>query len=348
MIHFKPFNEPYEFLFLNKPHGKSISFKSGETIKAEVMDVMPNGAVFVRIKDTTAMIKTEIPLQKDTTLLLRVMDSANSDKKIKLQLLEQFKPSKDIASSIKNLDFKQNRELLIELIKNYPNKIDILKSWVDSGLTKELQDINKNIKNLFLTFKQKSTIENFLNIKDLDYRKLENIIKNSGVFFESKLKSKKDLSNDLKSILLDLQESTKDKKIKQEISHALNQIESYQFLSEIIDGVYTFLPIFWDSLDRGEIAIKRGENRGYLCRISLDFQDLGEVDATVFLYENDIKIDLFVENQEFKKEIRKNIDFLKSQLKEDGFANIFINFVKRDDEYLEKIANFKSIVDVKV
>ena len=85
MIHFKPYTEPYEFLFLTKPLGKSISFKTGETIKAEVIDVLPNGAIIARIKDQHVAIKTEIPLQKDTTLLLRVMDSSTTDKKLKLQ-----------------------------------------------------------------------------------------------------------------------------------------------------------------------------------------------------------------------------------------------------------------------
>lgn len=355
MIHFKPFNEPFEFLFLNKPLGKSISFKPGESVKAEVIDILPNGAIIAKIKDTIAQLKTEIPLQKDTTLLLKVMDSANSDKKLKLQLVEQFKSPVNITDVIRNLDFKENKELLFKIIDNYPNRVEVLKALIDSDLLKEV-NINKEIKFLIVASKNQENsffeqIGNiFKNINDINPKNLEEIIKNSGIIYESKLKKlKKEPKEDLKSILIEIENKIEDKKIKKDISTLLNQIESFQLLSKFIGGVYTFLPIIWDSLDKGEIAIKNKEKESYLCKISLNFNDLGLVDTTIFLHKNNIKIDFFVENSDLKKEMAKNEDLLKQELANDGFKNIFINFsLQKDDKMLEKMVNFKSIVDIKV
>ena len=358
MIHFKPFNEPFEFLFLNKPHGKSITFKPGETIKAEVIDILPNGAIIAKIKDTVAQLKTEIPLQKDTTLLLKVMDSANSDKKLKLQILKQFKPSKNISETIKNLNFKENKELLLKIAESNQNKSEILKTLIDNGLLKETDAITHKIKNLITSLKNQENIYFekigvlFKDIKEINPKHIEEMIKNSGIFYESKAKKREkriELKNDLKSILFELESNAKDKKIKEDASSLINQIESFQLLSKMIDGIYTFLPILWDSLDEGKIAVKRGEKESYLCKISLNFKDLGLVDTTIFLHKNDIKIDFYVENSRLKNEMSKNIDFLKKELFDDGFENLFINFsLQKDDKMLEKVANFKSLVDVKV
>ncbi len=168
-------------------------------------------------------------------------------------------------------------------------------------------------------------------------------------FVEKKIDSKT-IQSDLKSILYDILQGVKDEKIKEDIHTVLNHIETFQLLSKITESFYTFLPIFWDSLNGGNIAIKKNEEKDhYLCKITLDFQDLGFIDTAVFLYKKDLKVDFFIENSKLKNQIKKNIEFLKSDLSNEGFLNIFINFLsKKDDNDLEKLLKFKSIVDIKV
>lgn len=349
MIHFKPYNEPFEFIFLNKPLGKSISLKPGETLKVEVVDVLPNGSIIARIKDQHVAIKTEIPLQKDTTLLLRVMDSANVDKKLKLHLIEQFK-SKE---SINLIDLLQKFDLsnidnLFKISNTNQNKEIILKFLIENGLFEELKSITKDIKNLFS--KLNSSDNFFKSIKDLDYESFKEIIKNSGIFYENRLKRQdfESIKKDLKYTLFDLSQKIEDKNIKHEIKNILDKIESFQLFTHLTNSFYTFLPLIWDSLNGGDIAIKKAKDKEqYLCKISLDFEDLGVVEASIFLHQKDLKIDFFIEDQKLKDEIKSGILDLKSSLQEDGFKNIFISFLSQKYE-LKKFSSFKSIVDIKV
>jgi len=367
MIHFKPYAEPIEFLLLTKPLGKSISFKTGETIKAEVIDILPNGGVIARIKGQHVAIKTEIPLQKDTSLLLRVMDSGSPDKKLKLQLINVFKQNEKISNleeSLKNIDIKQNSDILIKLIEESPNnKEAILRFLIDKGLVDELKNINKNIQNFITELNNVKNIDTkslerlrsiFVDISKITDKNLEEILKNSGLLYESKVKklnihkNLKEIEGDLKNIFLNIQDRVDEKKVKEDIQNILNQIESFQLLSRTIGGLYTFLPLIWDSLNSGQFVVKKSdEKEQYLCKIMLDFDQIGVVDTTLFLYKKDLKIDFKIENDLFKNAIRKNIDFLISELKKDDFSNIFVSF-SDDSKNLKELLNFKSLIDIKV
>jgi len=368
MIHFKPYTEPYEFLLINKPLGKSISFKTGETIKAEVIDILPNGGIIARIKDSHVAIKTEIPLQKDTTLLLRVMDSASTDKKLKLQLINIFKRNVKILNleeSLKNIDIKQNSDILIKLVEeSQNNKEAVFRFLMDKGLIDELKNINKNVQNVITELNNMKNIDAqsldrlksiFVDISKLTSKNLEEMIRNSGLLYESKVKklnthkNYKEIEDDLKNILLNIQDKIDEKKVKEDIQNILNQIESFQLLSKTIGGLYTFLPLIWDSLKSGHFAVKKSdEKKQYLCKITLDFDQIGLIDSTLFLYKKDLKIDFKIENDLFKRAIQKNIDFLISELKKDDFSNIFVSFSNNDSKDLKELLSFKSLIDIKV
>ncbi|MDQ7056652.1 MAG: hypothetical protein Q9M89_09465 [Persephonella sp.] len=86
MINFKPLISNYEFFQIVKPLGKSIHLKSGENVKAEVIDILPTGGVVLRMKGGLLTVETDIPLQKDTTLLLKIL-STSPEHRLKIQLI---------------------------------------------------------------------------------------------------------------------------------------------------------------------------------------------------------------------------------------------------------------------
>ena len=178
---------------------------------------------------------------------------------------------------------------------------------------------------------------------------LKKAVENSGVFFENKISKKvdkKEILKDIKASLLAIYNETEDKEVKKEISNLVTNIQNYQLLSNLIDGIYTYLPLIWDGLDNSEFIMKKGEKKNqYLCKIVLDFKDIGKVDSTLFLFENDLKIVLDVENRDFEKNLKKGIEVLKSVLKKEGFENIFISFGKGVD--IKNLQKFSSIIDIK-
>ncbi|WP_281950569.1 hypothetical protein [Nitrosophilus kaiyonis] len=358
MIHFKPYTEPFEFLYLNKPLGKSISFKVGETIKAEVIDILPNGAVVARLKGQHVHIKTEIPLKKDTNLLLRVMDTQDSDKKLKLQILSTESRNKNILDKLENIDIKLNQDVYIKLSKNEHNKELILKQLIEKDFFNEYENLTKNMQNILKNLENKN-IDNslinslksqFINLSKIDFLQIKKAIEDSGIFFENKISKKiekKDIIKDIKASLLSILDNTEDKDIKKEVSHLISSIQNYQLLSNLIDGIYTYLPLIWDELNDSEFIMKKGEKKNqYLCKIILDFVDYGKVDSTIFLFGDDLKIVFEIESKDFEKNLKNSIEVLKQELKKDGFENIFVSFGKGID--IKNLQKLSSIIDTKV
>ncbi|RMD45940.1 MAG: hypothetical protein D6831_02735, partial [Aquificota bacterium] len=172
MLFFKPFNHPYEFLQISKPLGHSIILKPGETLKAEVIDILPTGGIVIKAKGIHITVQTEIPLRKDTQLLLKVMDSGESGKKLKLQILSilgkdgQLKINTDFFKEIPSVVKNQASEMAFTemVLKHIP---DIL----SSGKKELFLDIflsilkNKEISVNFEIFKNSGF---FVHIKDIN------------------------------------------------------------------------------------------------------------------------------------------------------------------------------------
>ena len=175
-----------------------------------------------------------------------------------------------------------------------------------------------------------SNLKNFFpNIKDLTPEKLKEALINSGIFYENKIKKGKirDLNKDIKGILL----SKKD--ISSEEKRLIREIESYQILSKLTGGIFSYIPVLWEDLKRGDIFMKKG-NKGknvYFCRIDLDFKSLGKVFTGVFLFGKDLYLNFYVENERLKNLINNEMEELKKELTDD-FNAVSIKFLKEIPE----------------
>ncbi|WP_200762422.1 flagellar hook-length control protein FliK [Nitrosophilus alvini] len=388
MIHFKPFNENIEFLILTKPLGKSISFKAGETLKAEVIDILPNGGVIARIKGQHVAIKTEIPLRKDDSLLLRVMDSANSDKSLKLQFLTYIKPQKsqfseleknlktatqnlqrgivsqnsDIKILLKSADAAENLKMAVSKLLHQTNLLSQTKNILNDTISL-LEDIGKiPMKNETLQNISKAVSEIFVNAENIAESNIKNMLQNSGVLYEAKLKEVlknrenrlKHIKSDLKGLLLGLKEeiikigggSDTDKKIDQ----VLSQIEILQLYSKATDAFYTFLPIIWEGLEEGSIAFKKrkGKKEFYLCRISLNFSAFGEIEVMALLNRSEINITFRTQSNQLRDVLSADIQNLKNEIEKDGIRVGFIKFINSSDKNFDEFMHFENVVNIKV
>lgn len=169
MINFKPVQQNFEFFNIVKPLGASIPLSSGESIKADVVDVLPSGAVVLRIKDGYVTVKTEIPLTKENQLLLKVLELKENI--LKLQIVDIKSRENQQAEKIRQI-LGTNPELLVQSFDRLPPQTQ--------------KEVINFLQGQLRTF-QIDSIPNGTTPESLSLETLKKTIENSGIFFENKL-----------------------------------------------------------------------------------------------------------------------------------------------------------------
>jgi hypothetical protein len=101
MINFK-ISDLFEGLItVTKPLGKPIPLNVGEIVKGEVMDLLSTGGVTLRIKGGFITARTDIPLQKDTEVMLKVIGTPSSPNELKLQFIGMAEKEKAAPPELK-------------------------------------------------------------------------------------------------------------------------------------------------------------------------------------------------------------------------------------------------------
>jgi len=129
------------------------------------------------------------------------------------------------------------------------------------------------------------------------------------------------LSQDLKSVLLKAGEEIaksahpNQTEILKHVDKLLLQIDYFQLLSHLSNSSSLYLPFSWESLEEGNINIKKDKNSVFYCDIDLKLKEYGELKLKLALYEeNQINIHIYSQNREFKEIVRENIASLRSAL----------------------------------
>ncbi len=345
MINIKPFTSPYEYVQITKLSGHSISLKAGEVAKAEVVDILPTGAVVIRLKGNYITVRTEIPLQKDTSLLLKILELP-VDNRLKLQLISV-------------LDEKGNLSVNNEALKDI--ELSSLSKVISNENLNEFEKIM--LSNIIRNRIKKANVEEGMlkNISFLDNftpEKLKNSIFNSGVFFEAKMKKltegkKVDIKNDLKAALMKelSQESILDYIFNrgdlQSKKELLNDIIMYQFLSKLTNSVYTHIPSIFKGIKYLDVSLKKEENGSTFIKIDICFEEKGRVMAIITYYEGSLNVFFKFEDDNFRKVCESNIKQLKEKLI--NFSPNFFFFGKETDfDKLETFEISKHILELKI
>lgn len=129
------------------------------------------------------------------------------------------------------------------------------------------------------------------------------------------------LSEDLKSILLKAGEEIANSshpnqgELLKLVDKLSLQIDYYQLLSHLSNSSSLYLPFSWDSLEEGNINIKKDKEDRFYCDIDLKLKEYGELKLKLALYEeNQINIHIYSDNREFKEIVKENIGALRSAL----------------------------------
>ncbi len=309
MINFKTVNYEAELLNTLKPVAKGVSFKTGESVKAEVVDILPSGGVVVRAKGQLLEVQSEIPLQKGTQLLLKVLNLDESNRLI----------LKILSLSNSNIQFKALENINTE-------NIDFSKIFSHIKGLEEIQD------NLIQTWKFSGEV-------------LKETILNSGLFFERKLLKKENIEDDFKFKLYKLLEDTslsnEEKKVVKEL---INAITNHQIISKDFQSIFIFLPLILPDLKISHFLYKKISQKnkeGHFVAISFDFVDVGKLIVSLFNIDKYLAITFYAENKEFLKKIRENVSRLEKDLNEKFKVNfMFSNKLPKIKDLLKKEDNF--------
>ncbi len=86
-------------------------------------------------------------------------------------------------------------------------------------------------------------------------------------------------------------------------------------MSHLSDNSSIYLPFSWDSLEEGQIHLKKAEDDKFYCDIELKLKEYGELHVRLVLYDkNQINIQIVSNNNEFKNIVKENLSILRSSL----------------------------------
>ncbi|EAJ5681423.1 flagellar hook-length control protein FliK [Campylobacter lari] len=216
----------------------------------------------------------------------------------------------------KNLNFSQN--LQEELLNNLNKELGLIGRKLNEVL-KALDPKNYEAKNSLDDIKN---IEKKLELSIKDLRKITP---------KDSTEISSELQKDIKSTLLQVSNLAKNldnENILNQANRLIAQLEFNQLLSLANNSIHTFLPFFWDDLEKSNVVFKRGKKDKFYAQINLEFEKLGKINVFLSL-SNDkyIDINMMIENANFRKKLYERAHELKKALVKVGLlsSNFFIS-----------------------
>lgn len=356
-------------LFIGRADSKGLSFRPDETLQAEVIDVLNEGNILLKIKAHTVNVRSEIPLNIGQLIKLRVIGiQANGD--LEMRFMGHVDLSAERIQSylgtmkamldedllnVKTTKFNQLMYKLLKTISGNPMMPDEIKARLEEIFLKALKAEGEYITQRLLGFINRLTEDEtsrtaiekikalIKGIEELQGDNLKTAIENTGLIFEARLKriihSNKPegldilLDKDLKANLLRL---SGEGILKKEVLSLIRDIEAFQILSKVTDSFYSFLPLIWKDLRDGGIMFKKGEDKGgdknFFCRLNLDLKRHGRIAVMVTLHNKDFFVSFFVEDTGFRRVIEENKELLQNLFIDRGLNLKVINVIAFDKD----------------
>lgn len=129
------------------------------------------------------------------------------------------------------------------------------------------------------------------------------------------------LSQDLKAILAKAGEEIKNSshphqaELLKQIDKLALHVDYYQLVSHLSNSSSLYLPFSWDSLEEGNINLKKDKDDKFYCDIDLKLKEYGELKLRMMLYEkNQLNIQIYSSSTDLKDIIKENVGMLRSAL----------------------------------
>ncbi len=271
-----------------------------------------NSGVFLESK----LLKSNTTLSQDIkTVLSKIKEHIQEfDKSISKQTTQST--SLPIKQTILS-DIKNSVLLIQDKLENIKANIpDTIKAELKSEIGKVLEQIKSVVQDK-IEFKSTVVLKDIESlVKNIENKLIKLDINQSTN--NSILNSKTTVTNDLKAILLQVEEHFESKSIeipkdiKAQIEKIQTQIEFYQLLSYTTTSNYTFLPFSWEELDDADIKFSSQKKDSFSCQINLSLKEYGELKVLLQLdNQNKLTIDIGTESFSLKQTIQQNLQKLR-------------------------------------
>ncbi|RXJ85405.1 flagellar hook-length control protein FliK [Arcobacter cloacae] len=239
--------------------------------------------------------------------------------------------NKNILPMIDNLLKMPDLFIKAENLQNIisSNNLSTFSNNFASNLTPLLETLKENLQSLN---PNNSNLQNHLS-KLVD--KIEHLIQD----MINNPKNESKLNDDMKSILLQMQDELASKSdpksadLAKQIDKLLTQIDYHQLTSLTSNSNYVYLPFFWEMLEDGTIEMKKNDEEKFYCQINLTLKDFGKVDLMLGLYDkNKLDLTIYAQREHFKTELRDNLQKLKIALNNVDLIPVNIKLLDMKDE----------------
>lgn len=358
-------------LLQNSLHVKTIDklLNSPQANKEFMQDIK---ALLSNLKNTKHMDKPIIDITAKLETLVKNSELINS----KIQNSPQIAPKemqkvaneiKQVMNELKILVSKENIKntpLLLEKSKEIMQIAEqVLKmpEFFPKGLSKatvseQLQQIVNILKSELI----KSDVKNSLHVEVSKLTQnletvikeqiaTKNIVPNQKLLLESPIKNQ--LVNDMKATLLNIKHELSTstlpthREIIAQVDRLLTQIDYFQLVSLSSNSQTTYLPFSWDSLEGGQISLKKLKENRFFCEINLTLKEYGKIDLMIMLFEDiHVNISVFAEKKEFTTLVQENLATLKQGINKLGLipSSVQLFDALKDKQLKEDTRNFVS------
>ncbi|CAM4039063.1 flagellar hook-length control protein FliK [Campylobacter armoricus] len=282
------------------------------------------------IKNNPTQNNNSKEIQKDEKHPIKSTDEIKKDDN-KTQNSQNVSKPEDI---FKN---QSNKTLLEDIFKqNVSKNLNFMQNFQEElldNLNKELGNIGRKLNEILKAldpknYEAKNSLDDIKNIE----KKLEISIKDIGKITQKNTgEINSELQQDLKSTLLQISNLAKNldnENILNQANRLIVQLEFNQLLSLANNSIHTFLPFFWNDLEKSNVVFKRGKKDKFYAQINLEFEKLGKINVFLSL-SNDkyVDINMMIENVNFRKKLYERAHELKKALVKVGLlsSNFFIS-----------------------
>ena len=331
------------------------------------------------IKNLMSDLKSSVPKEKAVVQIVAKLENVVQQSKVvesKIQNAPQTTPKevekiavtiKQVMNELKDLVSKEpekNAPAIAEKSQTIATMADqILKmpDFFPQGLTKAtLSEQIQQVVNLIKSELVKTDAKSPLHVEVAKLTsKLESVIKEQVATkqiipnqkLQEQIPLKTELLNDVKATLLSIKHELHSsnipahKEVFAQVDRLLTHIDYFQLVSLSSNASTTYLPFSWDSLEGGQISLKKLKENRFFCEINLKLKEYGKIDLMIMLFEDiHVNISVFAEKKEFTQLVQENLSDLKQGINKLGLipSNIQLFDALKDKKLKEDTRNFAS------
>jgi len=312
------------------PSGEGLRLKIGDVVKADVLSLMADGTVSLRItresgESAVVSARSHVPLDAGECVLLKV---TGGEKEVMLRFLGlagdgnggQGRPS-GVSLAYRGMEAAlastrmpaADQRLMQQLFRAFP---DSVKASIPGF----------------------ALLEGGPGMEGLNGQTLKEAVEGSGVLLETKLKLQPEViaaGADRKVALLRVGEAMREIGGSSAVRDAgispgetavkadgmLSTIESYQVSSSVHNVIHAPLTLDWEELRDGEILFRkkdRGRGESYTCELNLDLSPLGKMSVSVTMFDGAFFVSLSPEGEEARSLMASRSDDVGKRFREAG------------------------------